>query len=142
MSCYYNEIQGMCIEGNFWQVNPDTGANWTTESAAEYIASYEPKEIDQLQVNKGEAIERIKAAVAKRLTSTFWRIERAQERLELAKLGADDTVIMEATEHLKLELLAREKLREASNLAEQDVVDITNIDALNLFNFTPDEYLV
>ncbi|MBQ4864463.1 hypothetical protein J8L98_22485 [Pseudoalteromonas sp. MMG013] len=141
MNCCYNEVQGMCIEGNFWQVNPDTGANWTAESAAEYIASYEPKEIDQLQVHKGEAVERIKAAVAKRLTSTFWRIERAQERLELAKLGADETVIMDATEHLKLELLAREKLREASNLAEQDVVDITNIDALNLFNFIPDEYL-
>ncbi|RJE78133.1 hypothetical protein BGP78_06375 [Pseudoalteromonas sp. MSK9-3] len=141
MNCYYNEIQGMCIEGNFWQVNPVTGANWTAESAAEYIASYEPKEIDQLQVNKGEAVERIKAAVAKRLTSTFWRVERAQERLELAKLGSNDALIVAATETLQSELLMREKLREASNLAELDVAEIIDIDELNLFNFIPEKYI-
>ncbi|KAF7770007.1 hypothetical protein PCIT_a2945 [Pseudoalteromonas citrea] len=141
MNCVYSESKGMCIDGHFWLIHPRTGEKWSSESVAEFIAHYTPESIDELALIRADIISQIKRTVASRLTSEYWRVQRAQERLEIAKLTLDDSLVTSATEHLQFELTARENLRQASNLAELDVADITDINELNLFNFIPEEYM-
>lgn len=82
---------------------------------------------------KAERIARIKTEAAERIEAIAWKLERVKEREAAgwAVLGDVDVVLAE-----------REAVRRSSNAAEQDVMALTDIDAVRAFTWQPDAVAV
>ncbi|TMP35524.1 hypothetical protein [Pseudoalteromonas rubra] len=136
MNCEYFADKGMKIEGNYWLVHPQTGEAWDEESVASFIAGYQPPHLseDAIAARKDELVDEIKRAVYACLEAQQWRVTKAQERVQLAQLGGSEAE--QAAAALQAELAKREALRQKSDEAEQQVADLTSIEALDAFSFT------
>ncbi|AZZ99097.1 hypothetical protein [Pseudoalteromonas sp. R3] len=138
MSCEYFADKGMKIEGNYWLVHPQTGEAWDEESAAAFIAGYQPPHLSEeaIAARKDELVDEIKRAVYACLEAQQWRVTKAQEHLLAAELSRDDAQQQEAKTSLQAELAKREALRQKSDEAELEVAELTSIEAIDAFSFT------
>ncbi|MCG7536492.1 hypothetical protein [Pseudoalteromonas sp. OOF1S-7] len=138
MSCEYFADKGMKIEGNYWLVHPHTGETWDEASVEAFIAAYQPpnQSEDAIALRKAALIREIKRAVYDCLEAQQWRVTKVQEHLLMAQLSRDDVQQQEATVSLRAELVKREALRKKSDEAEQQVTELTSIEALDAFSFT------
>ncbi|QTL34103.1 hypothetical protein [Pseudoalteromonas viridis] len=138
MSCEYFADKGMKIEGNYWLVHPQTGEAWDEESAAAFIAGYQPPHLSEeaIAARKDELVGEIKRAVYDCLEAQLWRVTKAQERVQLAQLGGSEAEQAAAVAALQAELAKREALRQKSDEAELEVAELTSIEAIDAFSFT------
>lgn len=136
MQPIYFEDKGMCIDGNYWLVHPQTGVSWTADSVADFIANYQgPDLTPDLDALKSAAVERIKQAAYGEIQAIDWRRQRAEDRLALANLGGIEEDIVAAEQVLQDELQLREAIRLASNEAEQQVSLLEDADSVEQFEW-------
>lgn len=127
MKTYYDEKQGMCINGNFWQVHPETGKPWDNDSIADFTGKAQAHTdndggVEQL---RQQVIARIKQLAYSQLRAEQWRVERAKERELQAILSGNETETAQQRVNLKTILAQREALRAKSDELETEVQRLT-----------------
>ncbi|RRS07628.1 hypothetical protein EAG18_16145 [Pseudoalteromonas sp. J010] len=127
MKTYYDEQQGMRINGNFWQVHPETGKPWDTDSIAAFMDKVQAQTdtIDGVDSLRQQVIVRIKQLAYKQLQGQQWRVERAKERELQATLSGNDAEATQQRDNLKIILAQREALRVKSDELEAEVQRLT-----------------
>ncbi|WP_105168534.1 hypothetical protein [Pseudoalteromonas sp. T1lg23B] len=142
MNSYYDAQKGMYIDGSFWLVHPDTGERWNDSTAQAYLANSQSSDAEQqkLQFLKEQKVAEVKRLTYRRLTTEQWQLERAQERLEVAKLAQDSARVASATEVLSNVLAYRESLRQASNDAEAHIMQMSSLEELSNYHYKLDEF--
>lgn len=127
MKTYYDEQKGMCIDGNFWQVHPETGKPWDKDSIADFTDKAQTHSdnnggVEQL---RQQVIARIKQLAYSQLRAEQWRVERAKERELKASLSGNDAEAAQQRDGLKAILVQREALRMKSDVLEAEVQRLT-----------------
>ncbi|TMN89467.1 hypothetical protein CWB72_10545 [Pseudoalteromonas phenolica] len=142
MTCNYDKKQGMCIDGNFHLVHPYTCEPWTAQSVASFVKEYASQQEvvlkERVESEKCRLVELVKQRTFQKLTSEYWRVERAQEHLMMAELGQDNSVIEKARSQLNSVLTKRQAWREASDIAEVALQSTNTLESLENFSFDLD----
>lgn len=127
MKTYYDKQQGMCINGNFWQVHPETGKPWDTDSVADFMDKAKAQADNDHGVAqlKQQVIARVKQLAYQQLEGQQWRVERAKERELQATLSGNDAEATQQRDNLKSILAQREALRVKSDELEAEVQRLT-----------------
>lgn len=135
MKPIYIRKQGMVIDGNLWQVHPQTGEPFNDENAKQFINDYQEVEnrVD-LDALKQEAISNIKRQAAQRIHALDWQLQRAEERLSQSELTGEGA-ISDAESQLLEVLDEREAIRQQSNEAEAHLKRLQEQNAINEFTW-------
>ncbi|MEJ6474129.1 hypothetical protein [Pseudoalteromonas piscicida] len=134
MKSYYDDQKGMCIEGNFWLVHPQTGEPWNKDSVAQFIdvKAAENKDDSELEAIQQLVIARIKQLAFNKLQSELWRVERAKEHELGHRLSGNEEAAVQARESLQAILQQREAVRIKSDELEKQVLSLScEADLLN-----------
>ncbi len=138
MKPQFIENQGMLIEGNFWQVHPQTCLPWNEQSAADFIADYQAPshQPDTIEAQKAEAIDTIKKQAAARIVALDWKLQRAEERLAKVEFsGVTGDALEQAEDDVVAVLDERDAIRQQSNLAEERLMSLTDIEQISHFSW-------
>lgn len=93
---------------------------------------------ERVESEKCRLVELVKQRTFQKLTSEYWRVERAQEHLMMAELGQDNSVIEKARSQLNSVLTKRQAWREASDIAEVALQSTNTLESLENFSFDLD----
>lgn len=92
---------------------------------------YEPETDPDLTIIKAEKLLEIKNEAKRRIELLDWRLERAKERKELGLESDPDNELETVADVMRM----REKIREASDVAENEMMEIETVEDVQAFSW-------